>query len=180
MNRLRPFRLPFIFIGILAGLASCEDPEDPSGTPSGDMARIAATIDGQPFTVTGILVTGEMPTGALVNTLAIGGSTLPLGGTTEGFALALVHTDGSAFAAGQSFDAAGSTAIAAGEYLLETPGLDIRAESGNTDQGVIVLSSYDPVQQLASGTFWFDGVDDDDPSITYEIRDGIFENVPLR
>lgn len=165
-------------LAALGTLASCEDldiPDDPTGSD----ARIAATIDGQPFTVTGILVTGELLEAGGVNTMAIGGATLPLGGTTEGFALALVHADGTAFAPGQAFTPSGTTAIAGCEYLLETGILDIRAESDNTGFGSITLTDYDAANGLASGTFEFDGVDDDDPGTVFEIRDGVFENIPL-
>ncbi len=157
---------------------SCEDPDDPTGTPD-DTARIAATVDGESYEVTGILVTGTLIDGGSVNSLAVGGSTLPFGGITEGFALGLIHADGTAFAPGQTFETSSTTSVAACEYLLESFLDDIRAESENTGVGQITLTAFDTVNNVASGTFWFDGADDDDPATVYQIRDGVFENVPF-
>lgn len=163
----------------LSLLLACSDEPPDIPLPGGD-ASLSATINGTPFAVSGPLVTGELlGTAAGPRTLAIGGATLPLGGVTEGIALAFVHVDGSAFAAGQVHTGADTLYRGAGEWFRETTFLDVRALSAETGVATLTLTAFDTATGRASGSFSFDAVDPDDPGIVQEIRDGTFTNVPI-
>jgi hypothetical protein len=55
--------------------------------------------------------------------------------------------------------------------------LDIKAVSDNTEMATITITDIDFDTKLVSGTFSFDGADDDDPNTIYEVRNGVFTDV---
>lgn len=150
---------------------------DPDGL-LGD-GSITADINGESFSASGILVTGELTeSNASVQTLAIVGAELPLSGLTRGLVLAVVSTDGGGIIAGETYSATSSTLRAAGEYTLDDDAqIDVKAYSSNTDVASISITAIDFDQKLVSGTFSFDAVDEDDPNTVYEVRNGTFTDV---
>lgn len=143
---------------------------------------ISAKINGENFSASGILVTAEYSTttSGTVQTLAIGAAKLPLNGVTTAIALAVVALDSSDFQSGAIFVATDSSRLAAGEYSLDDNSVDIKAVSSNTDVATITLTEIDFTNKTVSGTFSFDGADDDDPNTIYEVREGVFTEIPFR
>jgi hypothetical protein len=165
-------------LALLFTVACADDPPELPAPDGG--ASLFATIDGTPFAVSGLLVTGDLSADpGAPRILSIVGATLPVGGLHEGLALAFVRVDGSAFAAGQAYSGADSLRRAAGEWFRETTFVDLRALSAETGVASFTLTAFDTVAGRASGTFSFDAVDPDDPAIVHEIRDGEFTNVPI-
>lgn len=171
----------FCFILPLLLLFSCQPTEPINMLPDPNAAEMRATINGESFLVTGVQVTATISEpGAGVRALAIGGATLPLSSLVKGIALALVSIDSTDFEAGETYLASSIEMTGAGEYVLDDDaGIDIKAVSSETGVATITLTAFDRTHKLVSGTFSFDGVDEDDPNTTYEVRDGSFTNVPF-
>ncbi|MEM7370283.1 MAG: DUF6252 family protein [Bacteroidota bacterium] len=171
----------FLFTALLGCMlfqSSCltvtiPDPEEILGE-----ASMRAEINGESFAANGILVSGELTeSNASVQTLAIGAAELPIGGLTRGLVLAVVSSDGSGIVAGTTYSASSTTGRAAGEYTLDDDQIDVKAVSANTEVATITITDIDFDQQLVSGTFSFDGVDENDPTTIYEVREGVFTDV---
>ena len=158
-------------------IASCR-PDEEVFDPTPGTNSITATIDGKEFSVSGITVTANYSIVAdQIHTLSIAGAKSSLDGTTEGIALAIVTADSSFIEEGETYQAAGVPRTGAGEYFFENNSADIRAYSSNTDVATITITKIDYTDKIVSGTFSFDGVDDDDPNTVYQVRDGVFTNV---
>ncbi len=171
---------PIFALLLLLGLSftSCVEIPDILDDPT-QTGSITAKINGEDFSVSGLLVTANLTEStANIQTLAIGGAKLPLDGITRAIALAIVSTDGNGFQAGQTYTATSTTEAAAGEYSIDDGNaIDIKAVSENTDVATITLTDIDFTQKIVSGTFSFDGADKDDLNTIYEVRDGVFKDV---
>lgn len=157
--------------------SSCVDPNEIIDN-IGD-ASFSAKINGEDFSVIGPLVTADYSEQSqIVATIGIVAAKLPIGGITEGFALAIVSTDSSGIQVGDTFSATSTEKAGAGEYVLEDGNaVDVNAFSSNTGVASITVTAIDFDKKIVSGTFSFDAVDDDDPNTVYEIREGKFTDV---
>lgn len=143
--------------------------------------EFSATINGENFTAKGILVTAHYDSSATgVVTLGIGAAKLPLDGVTKAFALAAVSIDSTGIGAGDVFTSASVNKVGAGEYSVKSDTQDIKAVSAETKNATIMITAFDLTNKLVSGTFSFDGIDEDDPNTIYEVRDGIFTDIEFR
>jgi len=157
--------------------SACKEEDNGIDIPT-DGGEISAKINGKEFSTSGILVTAEYNIqNETIHSLAIGGAKLPVNGVTEAIALAIVSTDASGINVGDTYTATSTTKIAGAEYVFDDNTTDIKALSGNTDVVTITITDIDFDKKLVSGTFTFDGTDDDDPNTIYEVRDGIFKDV---
>jgi len=166
-----------IFLLIALLFSACVDPNEIIDN-IGD-ASFSAKINGEDFSVIGPLITAEYSEqSTIVSTIGIVAAKLPIGGITEGFALAIVSTDSSGINVGDTFTATSTEKAGAGEYVLEDGNtVDINAFSSNTGVATITVTAIDFDKKIISGTFSFDAVDDDDPNTVYEIRDGKFTDI---
>ncbi len=159
---------------------SCEPIEDIKKEIE-EGGEFTCKINGTEFSVSGLLVTAEYSEiQAGVTTLAIAAAKLPLDGITEGFALAAVSTDSTGIEAGDVFTATSIQKAGAGEYVLNGDNQDVKAVSSESKTATITITAIDYDAKLVSGTFSFDGIDEDDPNTVYEIRDGVFTDVEFR
>ena len=156
--------------------SSCGEIVDIIDDPDGKNT-ITATINGEEFKISGLLVTATYTEQDMVKTLGFGGAKLPLDGVTNTIALAVVTSDSVGINSGDVFSATTLTKAATGQYSIDGDGVKIRALSTNTDVATITISEIDFDQKLVSGTFSFDAVDNDDPDTVYEVRDGVFTDV---
>ncbi|MEZ4685922.1 MAG: DUF6252 family protein [Bacteroidia bacterium] len=148
---------------------------DPTG------GSLTATIDGESFSVNGILITATYgDVSEAIQTLSIGGAEPPFNGTTRGLALVVLSSDSTGINEGETYTATTLAKTAAGEYFLSNNSTDIRAYSNNTDVATITITSLDYDKKVVSGTFSFDGVDDDDPGVVYRVRNGEFKDVVFK
>lgn len=141
-----------------------------------------AKVDGEVFSLSGVFVSAEyVKSNEMVQSLAIAAAKPPITGITTGIVLAVVATDSSEITGGDVFSATNPQKIAAGEYVLEDDnGTDIKAFSENTDIATITITKIDLANNLVSGTFVFDAIDEDEPGKTYMITEGIFTDIPIR
>lgn len=166
-------------MAILA-LAACQSAKDNIEPPQEEEPAnsLSAKINGEEFSVSGILVTAQYSASSqMIESLAIGGAEPPLNGTATAIALAIVSIDGTGINPGETYTANSSTKAGAGEYVFENSNTDIKAESDNTDEVTITITAIDFDRKVVSGTFSFDGVDEDDPGTVYEVREGVFKEV---
>lgn len=171
----RLFSISFLLI-LAFVFSSCEEANEIIDAIND--VSFSAKIDGEDFSVSGLLATAELSENQGVTTIAIAAAALPIGGVTKGFALAIVSTDSTGIKTGDTFTAASLSKIGAGEYIEEDGNtLDIKALSSNTGVATITVTAIDFDTKLISGTFSFDGSDDDDPNKIYEIREGKFTDV---
>lgn len=178
---MRTNLLPFFALLLFSvSFSACEPIEDIKEEIE-EGGEFSATVNGENFTAKGILVTAQYQTTASgITTLAIGAAKLPLDGVTKGFALAAVSIDSTEIAAGDVFTGDSIEKVAAGEYSVDSDTEDIKAGSSQTKTATITITSIDFSTKLVSGTFSFDGTDDDDPNTVYEVRDGVFTDVVFR
>lgn len=159
---------------------SCEPIEDIKEEIE-EGGEFSATINGENFTAKGILVTAEYVSAATgVTSLGIAAAKLPLDGVTKAFALAIVSIDSTGIEAGDVFTSVSVQKVGAGEYTVKSDTEDIKAVSSETKIATITITDFDLDNKLVSGTFSFDGIDEDDPNTVYEVRDGIFTDVEFR
>lgn len=175
-------RIRSIFILLFAAMPffqSCNlTGDDPIIT--GDEGTLSCRIDGDLFSVSGILVSAELQyVGTEIQSLAIGGAEVPFGGVTRSIALALISADSSDIAVGDVYTATSSNKIAAAEYGYDDGVNDLSALSDNTDIALIRITKLDWSARTVSGTFQFEGVDDNDPGTVYSITDGEFTDIPF-
>lgn len=164
---------------IILALTACQSAKSDIDIPDEEATNsLSAKVNGENFSVSGILVTAQYSvTGQTIETLAIGGAEPPLNGTSRGIALAIVSIDGTGINVGDTYTANSTTKAAAGEYVFDNSSADIKAESENTDEVTITITEIDFDRKIVSGTFSFDGVDEDDPTTIYEVREGTFTEV---
>lgn len=147
--------------------------DNPSDTNS-----ITATIDGEAFSVSGILVSAEyIAQNQMIQSMAIGGVKFPLNGVTQSLALAIVSIDSTGIAVDDVYNSGTVAKTAAGEYVLKDANTDIKAFSSNTNVAIIVITDINLTTKRVSGTFSFDASDDDDSTKIYKIRDGVFKDI---
>ncbi|MEO0468929.1 MAG: DUF6252 family protein [Bacteroidota bacterium] len=164
-----------IFLIFSVSFSACIDVEEIIESEPGS---ITATINGESFSVSGLLTDGELNIqGTNIESMAIGGATLPLSGVTEGIALAIVAADGMPLEAGKTYTVSSNTAVAGAEYVQEGANLDLKAIAQENGLGTITITKLDRTEKLVSGTFEFDGIDDDFPNMVYEVRDGKFTDI---
>lgn len=137
----------------------------------------SAKINGEDFSAEGVLVTAQYSDQTVGQILGIGAAMLPSNGVTRAIALAIVSLDDSGINAGETYTATSTAKSASGEYSLDNNNIDIKAVSSNTDVATVTITAIDYDKKLVSGTFSFDGTDEDAPNTVYEVRDGKFENV---
>lgn len=143
---------------------------------------LSATINGEAFSVSGVQVSAEYAANTdMVQTMAVGGASLPLDGITRGLVLAIVSTDGTGIQAGDVYSGQSVVKVASCEWTLEEDMSEgVNAVSNITEVATIAITAIDYDNNLVSGTFSFDGVDKDATSTIYEVRDGKFTDVPFR
>lgn len=168
-----------ILIILIVIFSSCNKlDEDEIIENSGAKQSISAKINGEDFSASGILVTAQYSNlNEMVHSLAIGGAELPFNGVTRAIALAIVSADSTEINQGEIYTAISNSKIGAGEYAYDNNSIDIKAVSENTDIATITITKIDYDKKLVSGTFSFDGSDEDDPGTIYQIRDGVFTDV---
>ena len=178
---MKKWHLYPVFLTLILVLAGgCDNSIDDITLPPGNGGTLTAIIDGQSFSVSGLLVSAEyQEIGTTVSSLFVGGATLPLGSSTEALVLAMVRTDSTAISSGDVFVGSDMTRLAAGEYTLDAATVSVSALSANASFASMTVTSLDFTTGLVSGTFSFDAVDDNDPTKVYEVRDGVFTNIPL-
>lgn len=144
-------------------------------------AVLSATIDGEDFLVTGVVISANFSdiNGGL-HTLSIGGAKPLANGTTEGIALALISADSTEIKAGETYTAVSLSKRGSGEYFSGSGSSRISASSLETDVATLTITEIDSTKKTVSGSFSFDGIDKDDPGKVYEVRDGKFQDVPYK
>ena len=169
----------YLLLLIVWAISSCQPIEDIIDDPTNTGSQsISAKIDGEEFSVSGILITAEYSEiNEMVQSLSIVGAKLPLNGVTEGVVFAVVSTDSSGINAGDTYTETSISKAGAGEYFFENSSLKIKALSKNTEVATITITEIDYSKKIVSGTFSFDAYDEDDPGKIYEIRDGEFKDV---
>lgn len=174
-------RLIILLLSLLL-LSSCAKrllddlPENVLGSGS-----LTATINGDEFSANGILVTAEFSEENGVATLVIGAAELPIAGVTQAIVLAMVAPDGTGIHSGETYTSTNVLKKAAGEYSIDDDAsVDIKAVSENTDVATITISNIDFDAKVVSGTFSFDGADEDEPNTIYEVRSGEFKDVAIK
>ncbi|MFK7923697.1 MAG: DUF6252 family protein [Bacteroidia bacterium] len=141
-----------------------------------------AKIDGEIFSLSGVFVSADyINTNGIVQSLAIAAAKPPITGTSEGIALVIVSTDSTDIAVGEVYSATNPAKLGAGEYVLDDDNtIDVKAVSENTGIANITITKLDLTNNLVSGTFSFDAVDEDDPTKVYKITEGVFTDIPLQ
>jgi hypothetical protein len=172
------FRLFSVSILLLAStlFSACIDPNEIIEDQFGD-ASLTATINGEDFSASGLLITAEYSEQTGVKTLGIVGAELPLGGDTRTITLALVSTDSTDLQVGDVYTASSIEKAGGGEYSLEDDTQKIKASSDTDGFVGIAITAIDLDKKVISGTFAFDGEDSNDPGTIYEVREGVFIDI---
>jgi hypothetical protein len=148
--------------------------------PSTEDTFLSATINGEEFLVRGIVVTASQSTiDGMMRNLSIGAAKQAANGDTKGIALAMISADSTEFKSGEVYNAISLSKRGAGEHFIDEGSSKISASSHETDIATITITEIDLTKKIVSGTFSFDAIDDDEPGKLYEVRDGIFNKVPI-
>lgn len=171
--------LPILVITFVF-LSACIKVEDPVIDVPEGTATFSAKINGETFSVSGVQVTAEyVSQNVMVQTLGIAAAELPVNGVTRAIALAIVSTDSSGINEGETYVATSTSKAGAGEYNYDNGTVDIKALSSITDVATITITKIDYNSKHVSGTFSFNGADDQTSSTIYIITDGVFTDVPF-
>jgi hypothetical protein len=160
-------------------ISACIKIDDPE-MPDTGTASLSAKINGETFSVSGVFVSAEYTAqNQMVQSIAVAGAESPINGVNRAIALAMVAVDSTQIQSGDTFVATSTSRVGAGEYTFDNGTTDIKAVSSNTDKATLTITNINYDTKLVSGTFSFEGSDDDDPGTTYQITDGVFTDVPF-
>lgn len=175
----------FICSFALSACSNDDDPTDPipgdDDVKPGDPGTITCTIDGEKFASGSLLTTGSLSTNDDFFTLGGVGVDF-LDSDTLGIVFAMIGTNFSSLQSGQVFKSDQNSivnTVTAQLSIDRKPAVEIRARTFGSNADIFTLTGINRDEGVYSGTFSFDAKDED-TGVTYEVRDGIFTDIPYK
>ncbi len=153
---------------------------DDNAVPPGTPGSITCKIDGENFSASGVLATGDLAFTGEFYVLGIAGVDF-IDQDTVGLVLVVSGNGFGTLMEGQVITGTGdiiNNPLAAGEVNInQLPAKEVAATSLETDVATITITNLDRDNELISGTFSLEGLDPD-TNTTVIVTEGDFTDIP--
>ena len=168
----------FLILLLACAFMSCQKAEE-TFNPTPNTNSVTAKVDGEDFAVSGITVSGTYSINSDGwETLGIASGRTRSDGETDGISLTMISTDSTGIQVGDTYVATSLEIRGGCQYFLtDVNGETLEASSLETDVASITITEIDFATKVVSGTFTFEGADDDFPNVLVKVTEGEFKNV---